>query len=238
VAHALPASSRTPWRSPIDRNSRANCPVLTHWGLLVKLAASQELYAYWTTLRGARRAPERNEIDPGAIRGVLADTFILEADPALGYPMRIAGSRTSSFFLRELRGSPFLDLWRGPDCLEILDILASVADDAAPMLAGVSARPHGMAAVEFELLLLPLRHHGDTHARILGCCTPKASPQWLGLLPVVSMGLLSLRVLDAATIAGSAAQAPEGPQSAGFGRAREGDRRRHLFVISSADQPR
>ena len=123
----------------------------------MQLAASQELYAYWTKLRGARRAPERNEIDPGAIRGVLADTFILEADPALGYPMRIAGSRTSSFFLRELRGAPFLDLWRGADCPEVLDILASVADDASPMLAGVSARPHGMPAVEFELLLLPLR---------------------------------------------------------------------------------
>ena len=207
----------------------------------MKLAAGQELYAYWTKLRGARRAPERNEIDPGAIRGVLADTFILEVDPALGYPIRIAGSRTSSFFLRELRGAPFLDLWRGPDCPEILDILASVADDASPMLAGVSARPHGMPAVEFELLLLPLRHHGDTHARILGCCTPKASPQWLGLLPVISFGLLSLRVLDAATMTGSSAhrpQAPESPESSGFGQARAPDRRRHLFVISSADQPR
>lgn len=207
----------------------------------MKLAASQELYAYWTKLRGSRRAPERNEVDPGAIRGVLADTFILEADPALGYPMRIAGSRTSSFFLRELRGAPFLDLWRGADCPEVLDILASVADDASPMLAGVSARPHGMPAVEFELLLLPLRHHGDTHARILGCCTPKANPQWLGLLPVISMCLLSLRVLDAAILADSSArqaEASEGRQSSGFGMAREPDRRRHLFVISSVDQPR
>ena len=207
----------------------------------MKLAASQELYAYWTKLRGSRRAPERNEVDPGAIRGVLADTFILEVDPALGYPMRIAGSRTSSFFQRELRGAPFLDLWRGTDCMEILDIVASVADDSAPILAGVSARPHGMPAVEFELLMLPLRHHGDTHARILGCCTPKASPQWLGLLPVVSMSLLSLRVLDATSAAGALAQrpdAPEGPESPGFGAPRERSRRQHLFVISSADHQR
>ena len=204
----------------------------------MKLAASQDLFAYWTKLRGSRRAPERNEVDPGAIRGVLADTFILEMDPARGYPMRIAGSRTSSFFQRELRGAPFLDLWRGPDCLEVLDILAGVADEAAPMLAGVSAKPHGMPAIEFEMLLLPLRHHGDTHARLLGCCAPKAVPQWLGLLPVISFGLLSLRMLDAPGLTGSPTQASEGLKSVGFGAVRERARRQHLFVISSADPPR
>ena len=32
-------------------------------------------------MRGARSAPERSEIDPAAIRGVLGDTFILEVNP-------------------------------------------------------------------------------------------------------------------------------------------------------------
>ena len=42
-------------------------------GLTVKLAVTMELYAYWNQLRGARTAPERNDVDPGAISGVLAD---------------------------------------------------------------------------------------------------------------------------------------------------------------------
>ena len=46
----------------------------------MKLAASGELFAYWNALRGARSAPERNDVDPGAIRGILADTFVLEFD--------------------------------------------------------------------------------------------------------------------------------------------------------------
>src|SRR6202046_4887894 len=73
----------------------------------VKLAATIELYAYWNRLRGARSAPERNDVDPGAIRGVLADTFVLDFDEKLGFPFRIAGARGTAIFLKELRGLPF-----------------------------------------------------------------------------------------------------------------------------------
>ncbi|MBV8472325.1 MAG: PAS domain-containing protein, partial [Hyphomicrobiales bacterium] len=38
----------------------------------MKLAATRELFAYWTSLRAARSAPERNDVDPGALRGILA----------------------------------------------------------------------------------------------------------------------------------------------------------------------
>jgi hypothetical protein len=38
----------------------------------MKHAASRELYAYWQEKRGTRPAPERTDIEPGAIRGVLA----------------------------------------------------------------------------------------------------------------------------------------------------------------------
>src|SRR5208283_5828282 len=69
-------------------------------GTLVKLAASRELHSYWNLLRGARSAPERSQIDPGAIRGVLADTFILEGNAQKRYPIRIAGARTNALFLR------------------------------------------------------------------------------------------------------------------------------------------
>ena len=81
----------------------------------VKLAATIELYAYWNRLRGARSAPERNDVDPGAIRGVLADTFVLDFDARRGFPFRIAGSRANALFVKELRGFSFLDLWRSAD---------------------------------------------------------------------------------------------------------------------------
>ncbi len=73
-------------------------------GTELKLAATQELFAYWNRIRGARSAPERNDVEPGEIRGILADTLILDFDPQAGFPLRIAGSRTNALFLRELRG--------------------------------------------------------------------------------------------------------------------------------------
>ena len=61
----------------------------------MKLAVTMELHAYWNRLRGARSAPERNDVDPSAIRGVLADTFVLDFDEGRGFPFRIAGSRAN-----------------------------------------------------------------------------------------------------------------------------------------------
>ena len=195
----------------------------------MKLAATQHLYAYWNQLRGARSAPERDDIDPGAIRGVLADTFILDFDAQRAFPTRIVGTRTNALFLRELRGAPFLDLWREQDRQEMRAVLAGLADEALPFLIGASGTPPGFAPVEIEFLLLPLRHHGDTHARVLGCCAPDAAPFWLGLVGVEPLALLTLRAL------GPGAPGPDQPptQTAGsrkFGRAPRERRHGHLFV--------
>jgi len=54
--------------------------------------ATLELYSYWNLLRGARLSPEREEVDPLAIRHILADTMMLEADEARTFPMRISGT--------------------------------------------------------------------------------------------------------------------------------------------------
>ena len=190
----------------------------------MKFAASQQLYAYWNALRRARSAPERNDIDPSAIRGVLADTFIIEFDARRGFPLRIVGTRTNALFLRELRGAPFLELWREEDRPEARAILADVADEAQPFLIGASARPRGFAALDVEMLLLPLRHHGDTHARILGCCAPAAAPRWLGLAGVDSLALLTLRALTKEARPADAA-------AHDFARGPRFPRRGHLFVI-------
>ncbi len=210
-------------------------------GTLVKLAASRELHSYWNLLRGARSAPERSQIDPGAIRGVLADTFILEVDARNRYPIRIVGARTNALFLRELRGGAFLDLWQEPDQREIVSMLAVVAGEAVAVVAGASASPEGLRPLELELLLLPLRHHGDTHSRVLGACSPAFLPSWIGLAAAAPMRLLSLRVLERAESANRKRSFPapdERAKAAGFSRAPDVDRRGHLFIFTSTPQQR
>jgi hypothetical protein len=192
----------------------------------LKLAPSLELYAYWNALRGARGAPERNDIEPGALRGVLADTFILEFSRPLGFPFRVVGGRTNAMFCRELRGAPFLGLWSSEDAREVARVIESAADGAQPFLIGARGAPEGVTALDFEVLVLPLRHHGATHARALGCCTPGASAPWFGLLPMRPLAIASLRALSAAPASGFA---PSPPVSPAF------RRRGHLFVYSSTN---
>ena len=77
----------------------------------MKHPSNRELFEYWNTRRGRRSAPDRNEIEPGAIRHLLADTFILAFDASGGHPFRLAGTRVCALFGRNLKGASFLDLW-------------------------------------------------------------------------------------------------------------------------------
>lgn len=193
----------------------------------MKLAATQELFAYWRDIKGARSAPERNDIDPGQIRGVLANTFILEFGPQQGFPMRIVGTRTTALFQRELRGEPFLEIWRSEDRKEVGGLVESVADEAQPFLVGATGGATNADLVDIEILLLPLRHRGATHARILGSCAPRRSPEWLGLLPIGPLALVSLRALRDEDCRQDLASSRRT-----FGHQTEIQRRGHLVVYS------
>jgi hypothetical protein len=193
------------------------------------LAVAMELYAYWNRLRGARSAPERNDVDPGAIRGVLADTFVLDFDEKRGFPFRIAGSRANALFLKELRGLSFLELWRDADREEVDSVLHCVADEAQAFLIGAEAGPPGLDPAGIEVILLPLRHHGLTHSRVLGGFAPHAAPAWTGLIGGGPIALTSLRALDSST---RDALTPEGGAPVAFSPRDTPRRYKHLFVYS------
>ncbi|MBV8104150.1 MAG: PAS domain-containing protein [Hyphomicrobiales bacterium] len=165
----------------------------------MQLAISIELYAYWNALRAGRSAPERNDIEPGAIRGILADTFVLEFDKENGFPFRIAGSRANALFLTELRGLSFLLLWREADRQTVKSVVQALANESKPYLLCAEARPSGLESLQIETMLLPLRHHGSTHARVLGSIAVKAPPHWLGLIGAGPASLISTRPLDSGT---------------------------------------
>jgi hypothetical protein len=191
-----------------------------------------ELHAYWNRLRGARSAPERNDVDPGAIRGVLADTFVLDFDEKRGFPFRIAGSRANALFLKEQRGLSFLELWRDADREELDSILHCVADETQPFLIGAEARPAGLETMDIEIILLPLRHHGLTHSRVLGGLAVRAAPEWMGLTRAGPIALTSLRALESAR----EKPATEGAAPADFSLRNIPRRYKHLFVYSG-DRP-
>ena len=160
----------------------------------MKHATTRMIFSYWDSLRGERMAPERGEIEPGEIRHVLADTFILEVVERNAV-IRLAGTRICAFFGRELRGKAFARLWQEEAASEIARAVETVLDETAGVVAGLSAVTDEGASVDFEMVLLPLRHRGKPHARILGALSPAVVPAWVGLYPVRHLATSSFRVL-------------------------------------------
>jgi hypothetical protein len=161
----------------------------------MKHSSTRELFDYWNLRRGTRSAPERGEIEPGAIRRVLADTFMLNFDPRIGHPFRIAGTRVCAAFGRELKGTAFTEIWAGASQDPVRDVLATVASEQVGVVAGACGRSCEGAALELEFLVLPLAHRGGASTRILGALVPTEIPFWLGAETLGCLTLGSIRYL-------------------------------------------
>lgn len=159
----------------------------------MKNTTSRLLFAYWDRVRGDRSAPERSQIEPGAIRHILADMFVLEL--GAGRPtFRLAGTRLCLLFGRELRGSPFDSIWGEPEP-GLEGLLEAVTGDTAGVVAGLVATNGREDTLPLELVLLPLRHGGNTGTRVLGALSSATVPHWIGAEPLVQLSTASVRVL-------------------------------------------
>jgi hypothetical protein len=159
----------------------------------MKHPASRELYAYWQELRGRRPAPERSEIEPEAIRGILSETFILALERPARYPFRLAGTRVCALFDRELKGVPFLELWDETSRRTLVDLLAILADEWVGTVAAVSAHNTEGQAIDLELLLLPLSATRPVLQRSIGVLAPMTATPGIGASPLGPLTLGSRR---------------------------------------------
>jgi hypothetical protein len=186
----------------------------------MKHASIRQLFDYWNERRGLRAAPERADIEPGAIRRVLADTYILAFDPPGGHPFRIAGTRVCAAFGRELKNEPFVELWRAEDRALIRSLIEVVARETTGLVASARAVNSAGDALDFEVLALPLKHRGRTDARLLGALAPSTMPYWFGIEPLGALTLGSHRHLGAvaatAALPRLAPTLPEARLSHGF----------------------
>ena len=161
----------------------------------MKHSSTRELYEYWQRLRGSRPAPDRTEIEPSDIRRVLGDTFILEVASRTDYRFRLAGTRVCALYGRELKGRDFLSFWKGKDRDAVATLLAAVSQDAGAAVVGINARAAHDRDIACEILLLPIRQKDGGFSRILGSLAPMEDPYWIGIHPVVSQAIVSLRLI-------------------------------------------
>jgi hypothetical protein len=166
----------------------------------MKHPSNRDLFAYWNDRRGTQLAPARGDIDPGAIRHLLGDTFVLAADGFAQYPFRLAGTRLCALFGRELKGEGFLKLWERSGQTSLRELIAVVLEEKCGVVASVSGATASDAvlAVKLELLLLPLASETRAEARIMGALAPMAAPYWLGAKAIGPLTLGMFRHIGAA----------------------------------------
>ena len=138
----------------------------------MKHPSSREFFAYWDGKRGGARAPDRSEIQPGDVRELLGDIFVLSYDPSAGYPFRVAGTRVCALLGCDQKGSSFAALFQPGSRREIEDIIGIVAEEMLAVVAGLSATAGDGATAHLELLLLPFNNRAHTPLSLTGLLAP------------------------------------------------------------------
>ena len=153
------------------------------------------LFSYWNQLRGSRSAPERKNVDPTQIRDALSNTFILEATEKGRFSFRLAGSHLCSAYCRELKGRSFEHLWNDKDRDAVKTLIKAVTQDHAVALVTFEGVSQSSNKMNFETILLPLRHNGSSTNRILGAMSADDEPYWFGAQPIIEQRITGLRLI-------------------------------------------
>jgi hypothetical protein len=138
----------------------------------MKHKSSREFFAYWDRKRGTARAPDRADIDPAAVRGLLGDIFVLSCEPNFGFPFRVAGTRVCALAGRDLKDHSFAALFTRESRAEIEEITAIVAEETLGAVAGLTATREDGTRAHLELLLLPFNARPHTPVSVTGVLAP------------------------------------------------------------------
>jgi hypothetical protein len=138
----------------------------------MKHPSNREFFAYWDQKRGNGRAPDRTDIEPGELRGLLGDIFVLSCDAIAGYPFRVAGTRVCARIGTDLKDKSFSDLFEPGSRRDIEEIVAAVSEETLAAVAGVTAATPGGQQAHFELLLLPFNPRSHEPISLTGLLAP------------------------------------------------------------------
>lgn len=155
----------------------------------MKHVATREFFAHWDQARGKAHAPDRVDLAPEPVRHLLADVFVLGTDSGSDYPFRVAGTRVCALTGQDLKNVSFPSLFAGQSRTEIADLIAIVAEETLPTIAGVTATAADGRAMPMELLLLPFSARAHAPTSLTGLLVPFEQAE----LPLSAFQLTSWR---------------------------------------------
>lgn len=153
---------------------------------------TKTLFAYWDARRLGRSAPERGDIAPRDLAGLLSHLFILRRMDRDHHIFRLAGTSLCQMHQREFKDQNFLGLWRGHDRQHMTALIEGALSVPAPACALADAASIEGRSVEVEISLLPLRGPEGWVDRCLGLYQPLPGSSLEGR-PAVRHALKELR---------------------------------------------
>jgi hypothetical protein len=160
-------------------------------------SATDQLYDYWRSLLRGDSIPHRVDVNPRDMSAFLPQVFILqrheidEQEPRLkathqDVSFRLAGTDLCDTHMRDLRNTPFREIFAAKDRPQVDEELARVFDHEEIKIFRTRIRSE-FAFVEAETIVLPIRNGDGQCSRVLGCqtlLTDKRSLWWKGSHPV------------------------------------------------------
>jgi hypothetical protein len=133
-------------------------------------AEVRQVEAYWDSLRAGRIVPDRSEVDPRDMSGLLRHTFLLEKiAPGLAR-FRLTGRNVSHLMGIDLQGMPLSALFLPETRATLAETLSAVFDEPAVARLKIESPPaFARQRLAAEAILLPLRDDMGQVTRALGC---------------------------------------------------------------------
>lgn len=130
----------------------------------------RQIEAYWESLRNGRIVPDRADVDPRGLSGVLRHTFLVEKiAPGLAR-FRLTGRQVSQLMGIDLQGMPLSALFLPETRATLAEALSAVFDEPATARLRLESPPaFARQRLEADAILLPLRDDMGQVTRALGC---------------------------------------------------------------------
>ena len=129
---------------------------------------SHLLVGYWSRLRKGRDVPDQTDIDPRAVKRMLAYTFILDAESSARPTYRLAGTALCERFGMELKDTNFLSHWETQSGVAPASLLKQALRLKQPVCLSSIAVTADNGMVELEILLAPISFNGGEPTRFIG----------------------------------------------------------------------
>jgi hypothetical protein len=128
----------------------------------------RQLLDYWTEKKGERIAPSRVDVDPGQLRGLLPNVFLVErvGEPTR-YRYRLVGTAIVKEFGEEITGRYLDEVDFDAVTSRVLSEYDRAAEERRPIVSKWAYDKTSGRQMVYERLILPLSSDGRTIDMIL-----------------------------------------------------------------------